>query len=98
MKLCDIVTVEVNNENCVVLKVKENSFMNLITLGCFDGKETMFRLTKGSDHTCTVWTSDGKSYSWHWGISGYTLVSEKMKEQGRLIARCIVDDFKISLS
>lgn len=98
MKLSEITTVEVNNENCVVLKVKENKFIELVSLGCFDGSETMFRLTKGGQHTCTVWHgADNKSYSWDWGVYGYTLVSDKLREQGSLIYKTIEKDFNIDL-
>lgn len=52
--LKDIVEVAMNNSECVVLKVKEGHEVDLISLGCFDGDETMFRLTKGETVTCTV--------------------------------------------
>lgn len=95
MKLKDIVDVVVNNDACVVLKVKEGQEMNLISLGCFNGNEVMMRLTKGQDVTCTVFLSDGRSYSWNWGLHGYTLVSSDMWEKGRLIQSCIEKDFGI---
>ena len=95
-KLSRMVTIIENNEKCVILKVKKNQFANLIGLGCFNGDETMFRLTKGSDHTCTVWHGENNnSYSWEWGISGYTLVSDSIKARGHLIAKCISDDLGI---
>lgn len=95
-KLSTMVTITENNEQCVVLKVKKNQLANLISLGCFDGDETMFRLTKGYDHTCTVWHgSDNKHYSWDWGESGYTLVSESVSRRGSMIQRAITDDFGI---
>lgn len=95
-KLSQLVTISENNEECVILKVKKNQFTNLIALGCFNGDETLFRLTKGRDHTCTVWHgAENKSYSWYWGESGYTLVSDKLDNQGSLIQRAISDDFGI---
>ncbi len=95
-RLSQMVTIMENNEKCVILKVKKNQFANLIGLGCFNGDETMFRLTKGSDHTCTVWHGEkNNSYSWDWGSSGYTLVSDNMKTRGHLIAECIADDLGI---
>lgn len=95
-KLSTMVTIAENNEECVILKVKKNQFANLISLGCFDGDETMFRLTKGNDHTCTVWHgADNKAYAWDWGQSGYTLVSDAMSNRGRLIQNCIQNEFGI---
>lgn len=95
-KLSSMVTISENNEHCVILKVKKNQSANLIALGCFDGDETMFRLTKGVDHNCTVWHGkDNKNYSWFWGYSGYTLVSSSISERGSMIQRAIEDDFGI---
>ncbi len=95
MKLKDIVDVVVNNDACVILKVKEGQEMNLISLGYFNGNEVMMRLTKGQDVTCTVFLSSGRSYSWNWGFHGYTLVSDDMRKKGKLIQSCIEKDFGI---
>ena len=95
MKLVNITEVAVNNADCVVLKVKEGHEMELIALGVFDGNETMFRLTKGKSVTCTIFYTDGKSRSWHWGYGGHTLVSPKTERQGQLIQECIEKDFGI---
>ena len=95
MKLKDIVDVVVNNDACVVLKVKEGQEMNLISLGCFNGNETMMRLTKGQDVTCTVFLNNGRNYSWEWGLHGCTLVSDDMWKKRKLIQSCIEKDFGI---
>lgn len=98
MKLAQMVDVVENNKSCVILKVKDNQFMNLIMLGCFDGDETMFRVTKGRNHTYTVWHGkDNKSYSWEFGDSGYTLVSESMDKKRKLLTYTIEQDFNINL-
>lgn len=93
-KLVDLVQIVENNRDCVILEVV-GSMLDLIKLGWFDGNEIMFRLTKGEDHTCTVWTKEGKNYSWSWGRSGYTLVSDNMTKRGHLIQECIEQDFEI---
>lgn len=93
-KLVDLVQIVENNKDCVILEVVGSS-LDMIKLGCFHGHETMMRLTKGADHTCTVWKSDGKHYSWSWGKSGYTLVTDTLRDQGRLIQACITQDFEI---
>ena len=95
MRLKDITTVAVNNAECVVLKVEEGHEMDLIALGCLSGNETMLRLTKGADVTCTVFLKNGKSFSWYWGISGYTLVSDSIRKMGRKIQNCIEKDYGI---
>ena len=96
VKLSELVILTVNNENCVVLKVKEGKAMELVTLGYFDGDETMFRVTKGKNHTCTIWRGD-KAFSWEWGMNGYTLISDKVKEEQKLICNCIRNEFNISI-
>lgn len=95
MKLKDMVEIAANNSECVVLKVKDGQEMNLICLGCFLGDESMMRLTKGSTVTCTVFRRGGKSFSWNWGSGGHTLVTNQVEKMGRLIQRCIEDDFDI---
>lgn len=95
MKLKDMVELLSNNDACVVLKVKDEQEMNLISLGCFNGDEVMMRLTKGRDVTCTLFRKNGKRFSWHWGIGGYTLVSDQVGRMGRLIQDCIEKDFGI---
>lgn len=93
-KLVDLVKIVENNRDCVILEVT-GSMLDLIKLGCFNGDEIMFRLTKGKSHTCTVWTKDGKNYSWHWGYGGHTLVSDAMNKRGKMIQQCIAQDFEI---
>ncbi len=94
-KLFEIVDLVSNTKDAVVLKVKPNSEMDLICLGCFNGDETMFRLTKGEDVTCTVWTKKGSHYDWNWGTHGYTLVSEAMTKRGHMIQEAIENGFDI---
>ena len=96
-KLAEMVDLLENNNLCVILKVKDNQFANLISLGCFLGNETMFRLTKGDDHTCTIWRDNGKSVSWSWGLHGYTLVSDTLSKCGKQISNTIIKDFKIDI-
>lgn len=96
MKLYDCVELVANNDACVILKVKPEKTMDLICLGCFDGTETLLRLTKGETHTCTVWRGE-KSFSWHWGLGGYTLVSDNTNKKGKMIQKCIENDFHIRM-
>ena len=95
MKLKDVVDVVINNDICVVLKVKDGQELNLISLGCFFGSESMFRLTKGRTVACTVFENSGKRYSFHWGADGHTLVTEQCAALGRIVQSCIEKDFGI---
>lgn len=86
-----------NNAHCVILEVI-GSQLDLIKLGYFDGDEKYLRLTKGDTITCTVIKNDGSSYSWHWGLGGYTCVSDAMSKRGRIISNCIQKDYGIFCS
>lgn len=87
-----------NNNECVVLKVKDGKEMELISTGYFDGDETMMRLTKGESVTCTVWRKDGTHSSWYWGLGGYACVTEATKVKGYIIRDTIQKYYKIFVS
>lgn len=95
IRLCSLVEILENNMECVVLKVKDSVQTELICLGCFNGDETMFRLTKGENHTCTVFRDGVKPFSWSWGCSGHTIVADSVAKCGRMIESCISEDFGI---
>ena len=97
MKLSQLTTLKVNNKECVILEVHPDRFSELIALGCFNGDEKLIRVTKGSNHTFTMWTEGGKSYSWNWGSGGYTIVSEDMHKRRALIVEAITKDFGIDI-
>lgn len=90
-KLCDLVDIRANNEECVVLTVKKNVELDLIELGCFNGDEEILRITKGDNHTITVFTKDGINYSWNCR----TLVVQSMSKRRKLIQECVEEDFGI---
>lgn len=94
-KLCEFTTVKENNDLCVVLECFPHSEIDLISLGCFSGTEKMIRLTKGPSVTCTLFYSSGKTCSWQWGVSGTTLVSDNLRNAGRMVQECIEKDFGI---
>lgn len=94
-KLKDMVELVENNDNCVVLKVKDGHELDLICTGCFNGNETMFRLTKGRTVTCTIYRNNGQAFSWEWGAGGFTLVTDAIKRKGTMIQNCIEKDFGI---
>jgi hypothetical protein len=97
MKLKDIVKIRTNNYDLVVLEVLPGHEFDLIDLG-FHGNEKLFRLTKGADHTCTIFSQKNgelHNFSWHWGYSGHTLVSPLVDDWGRMIQNCITDDYGI---
>ena len=69
-KLAELVKVEENNENCVLLKVKPKSSIELMKIGFFNGNEQYFRVTKSKRfamHTLTVWRKNENAWSISWG-------------------------------
>ena len=95
MRLSEMVTVIANNEDCVLLKVKEECRLDLITLGTFTLTDDMFRLTKGKNHTITNFSTNGNSFSYDFGESGHTIISDSLEKEKELILECVENDFDI---
>ena len=94
-KLIDLVKIIENNEECVILKVNKNAKIDLIKTGYFDGNEELIRYTKGRNHQITIFYDNNSTFSWGFGESGYTLVSEKVDRMKSLIVDCIENDMNI---
>lgn len=95
--LTKLVTIEHNDENSVILKVKKNKRLDLIKTGYFNGDEEMIRITKTKD-CCgiinyTFFLNNGK----HYGASENTLVSDDFKKTMNLVYETVHDDFGIHL-
>ena len=86
-----------NNENCVILKVKEDKKMELIGFGCFNLDENMFRITKGSQHCLTVFKDDNSSWSVEWGNRACTCVTENTNRKKFALYNCIETQFGIPM-
>lgn len=98
-KLAELVKVEENNENCVLLKVKPKSSLELMKIGCFIGTERYFRVTKNkpsATHTLTVWGKGENVWSMCWGEEN-TYASDMEQKIRFQIVDCIVKDFGISI-
>lgn len=94
-KLCELVDIAVNNENCVVFKIKEEATMDLIALGCFKGNEDMLRMTKGRTPEITVFNKDGSNFSYHFGEGSTSVISDNLCQQRAMIRECAILDFGI---
>ena len=93
-RLVDCVVLMENNDNCVVLKVKEDCVMDLICLGCFSGNETMIRMTKDDDdNSYCIWYNNGNTCSW----SNRTIKSTQLGKKQKMIAKCIHSDMGINM-
>lgn len=82
----------INEPTFVLVKVKEGKEMDMIMTGLFEGNETMFRITKGSDHNCTTWYKNGTNWSWHHGINSCTLVADSVWKAWREIEKVIAQE------
>lgn len=74
-----------DNDNCVLLKVKEGSELDMILLGCFDGDENMIRLAKDEYNTITIFRKNGTHYCW----AGNECVVQQMNDKEKLIKKCV---------
>ena len=82
-----------NDEDCVILKVKENKKMDLFKTGCMDGNETLIRVTKGENLCYCIQYEDGKCFN----FTGRTLVSDNICNLKELIVNTIVYHFGIPI-
>lgn len=96
IEIKDCFEVVYNNDECVLLRAKTNKEVELFALG-LDNVE-MIRMTKGERQDCTLKFKNGNSFSWHWGMGGYTLVSDSTRDLGYKILHCIEYDFEIPVS
>ncbi len=92
-KLCELVDIAINNENCVVFNIKDGVRMDLIALGCFKGNEEMIRMTKGRTPEITIFNKDGSNYSYHFGEGSTTVISSNMCKQREMIRECAILDY-----
>ena len=98
-RLAELVKVEENNENCVLLKVKPKSSIELMKIGFFNGNEQYFRVTKSKRfamHTLTVWRKNENAWSISWGTD-IACVTEMQRKMCLEVVDCIVNDFGISI-
>ena len=93
-KLIDCVDMRYENGTFLLIP-RQADEMDLVMLG-FNGTEKWYRL-ECTQHRCswlangeweyvaTICKQDGKSWSWHWGFDGYTLVSESVRNMEKKI-------------
>lgn len=96
IEIKDCFEVIYNGDEYVLLKAKPDKEFELFALD-LDNVE-MIRLTKGGVQNCTLKYKNGNSFSWHWGMGGYTLVSQPVSDVGYKILHCIEYEFGIPVS
>jgi len=95
MKFHNLYQIVANNDECVILRLKEGCEHDLWLIPFFDGNEKDIKVLKGEGTTVTVKTLDDKVYSWSWGGRSYTLTSENVAKKGHLIKQALEIDFGI---
>jgi len=94
-KLSKIVEILNNDEDTVILKVKDNKKIELLSIGCFNGNEDMIIVSKHTNfHDGLAFRlvyKDGTTFS----FTDNTLVSSNIKAMKKNIIQSVVFDFGI---
>ena len=77
--LSDIFEIEEYDYNRVILKVKADTPLKVAKYPFVSGEWEYITVTRGKDHILTVIKKDGTTFDFHWGYSGYTLISENLE-------------------
>jgi hypothetical protein len=91
-KLIDVIEIAENNKDFILLEII-GSTRDCILTGVLNGDEELIRVTKGKNHTLTIYKKNGSHFSYDFGHNGYTLISDS--EQRR--KRAIVDTIQLEL-
>ena len=73
----------------VVLKVNANDSLTVAMHPYVQSNYDYITVTRGSDHVLTVVKKDGTTFDFHWGYSGYTLISEGLEVLRRKVVEFI---------
>ena len=82
--------IEEESDDQVIVKVINND--NPLTIAKYpfiDGNMAYITVTRGNDHVLTVVNKNGKTFSFHWGDGGYTLISEGLERLKRAVVQFI---------
>lgn len=81
-----------NTNKQVILKVDAGDTLSIARHPYVNINYDYITVTKGIDHTLTIIKKDGKTFSFSWGFTGYTLVSDNLHRLRRevcdYIERC----------
>ena len=81
-----------NNSEMVVLKVNAGDNLTIAMNPYINGTYDYISVTKGKNHILTVIKKDGTSFSFHWGYSGYTLISDSLELLREKVMRFIASN------
>lgn len=68
-----------DNDSVVVLKVNADDPLTVALNPYVNATYDYISVTKGENHILTIVKKDGSTFSFHWGISGYTLICDELE-------------------
>ena len=68
------------DEDKVVIEVLADSPLKVAMFPFVSSEYNYITITRGCKHVLTVIKKDGKTFSFHFGDGGYTLISESLEE------------------
>ena len=80
----EIFNVILNDKDKVILKVIAEDTLTIAMHPYINGDMDYITVTKGGKHILTIINKNGKTWSFSWGIGGYTLISdntEKLRQE-----------------
>lgn len=89
----DLVSV---TDDLVVLKVNSDDNLTVAMNPYISGDYDYISVTRGDVHVLTVIKKDGKTFDFHWGYGGHTLISDGLEILKRKVID-FIDDNKIML-
>lgn len=75
----------------IILKVTADDPLTVALYPFVSSDMAYITVTRGDEHTLTVTKKDGKTWSFHWGNSGYTLISENGERLKKAVIEYIQD-------
>lgn len=67
------------SDDKVIIKVNTDDLLAIARHVGLDANAAYITVTRGKDHVLSVIKKDGTSYSFDWGESGYTLISNRLE-------------------
>lgn len=92
-----VFTLVENNNNNVIIKVNAENNLVIAQHPYIDSSYDYITVTKGGNHILTIIYKNGSTYSFHWGISGYTLISDILEVLKKNVIHFIEQECHIPL-
>ena len=83
MKQNSIFELVANTNEEVILKINANSSLDIAKHPYIALDYDYITVTKGENHTLTIIRKDGTTFSFDWGLSGYTLITDNLERLKR---------------